>query len=138
MFAHATLFNFAAGLIAVAMISYYFCRRCPYSVFIDKIINKLREQNLHQVAAKLLKNRREVIQYLKQNNWNTSDMTGQWDTAINGDTCFGKMAHNDLFKNTKGVRIIPGYGVSIAYWSQYGYWTKPMIRCDEGGFDIIE
>ena len=51
---------------------------CPFWIFTQMIVKKLKELDLTLVADLLYENKEKVIQFLKDSNWTTADMTSQW------------------------------------------------------------
>ena len=110
---------------------------CPFLVFFQMIVSKLKELDLPLIAANLLENKQKFIQFLKDNNWTLAEMASQWVEDADGDHLCGKTTENRLI-NTKGVMISPRSYVYIGYWNQQGGVTYPMIYCDEYAFRIDE
>jgi hypothetical protein len=92
------------------------------------MVAKARQNGFTKEANKLLENKMQVKQYLKNNSWTEPDMTGKWKTDKFGDFCYGKITNNDI-RNSKGVWIIKG-AVYVAHFDKNGRETKPWIFCD--------
>ena len=91
---------------------------CPFWIFFDMIIGKLKELNYILHADNLLENKEEFIEFLKDTNWLLSDMTNQWTTDEDNDHFYGKITNKKLRK-AKGIRISPK-NVFIANFNEWG------------------
>jgi hypothetical protein len=75
---------------------------CPFFIFLQMIATKLREFFYPQSADRLLENKKESIQFLKQNKWTRNDMAGQEWFNNYGWIYYGKIKGLKLFES-KGV-----------------------------------
>ena len=103
------------------------------------IVSYLENHDRKETAAKLLENRDQVIQYLKDTNWTTDEMIGNsWQTDQFKRTSYGKQTDNTLI-NAKGVKIMNNNGyIYISHFNQFGGADGLMITCDDDEFEISE
>ena len=52
---------------------------CPFLAFFQMIVLKVKDLDLSQVVDKLLENKEQLIEYLREANWSADGMTtGTW------------------------------------------------------------